>query len=87
MPPTSNLLRPHFTADDLASLGSGVFAYVREIEGIEAAKLLGNQMAVPPKAKLFCLYSAHGAPISISPNYQAALGSAMEHELIAATVH
>jgi hypothetical protein len=84
---TTNLHRPQFTADDLARLGAGVLAYVREIEGTEAAKLLGNQMVVPPEAKLFCLYSAHGAPISISPNYQAALGSAMEHELIAAAVH
>jgi hypothetical protein len=36
---------------------------------------------------VFCLYNANGAPISISQNYQAAIGSAIEHDLIAASVH
>jgi hypothetical protein len=73
--------------EDLAHLGGGVLAYVRKIEAAAAAKLLGSQMQVPPNAELFCLYNANGSPISISPNYEAAIGSAHEHELIAASVH
>jgi hypothetical protein len=79
--------KPVISTADLAHLGGGVLAYVREIEGREAAKLLGNQMQVPPNAILFCLYNADGAPISISPTLEGAVGSAIEHELIAATVH
>jgi hypothetical protein len=83
----SNQLKQIMSAEDLAHLGGGVFAYVRKIEASAAAKLIGNQMQVPADAQLFCLYNANGAPISISANYQAAIGSAHEHELIPASVH
>jgi hypothetical protein len=79
--------KPVMSTEDLAHLGGGVLAYIRQIEGAAAAKLIGDQIAVPPDAKLYCLYNANGSPISISQNYQAAIGSAIEHELIAATVH
>ena len=74
------------SAEQLALLGNGVLAYVREIEGRNAAALLGDKMYIAPDAKLFCLYNANGQPISISQTHEAALGSAFEHELIAATL-
>ncbi|MCA0433845.1 MAG: DUF1150 domain-containing protein [Proteobacteria bacterium] len=75
------------TEQDLAHLGGGVLAYVREIEGKDAIKLLGEKIAVPAKGKLFCLYNADGTPISISGTREAAIGSALEHELVPASVH
>ncbi len=81
------LEKPMISSAELAHLGGGVLAYVRKIEAAAAAKLVGKQITVPPNAELFCLYTASGAPISISANYEAALGSAVEHELIAASVH
>lgn len=71
----------------LAALGGGVFGYVKEIEGAEAVKLLGERIHVSPTARLFCLYNADGSPISISGSREAAMSSAMEHELVAASVH
>ncbi len=79
--------KPVISSIDLAHLGGGVLAYVRKIEAAAAAKLVGSPIQVPPNAELFCLYTASGSPISISANYEAALGSAIEHELIAASVH
>ena len=75
------------TAEELAALGGGVFAYVKKIAGFEAQALLGGQMTIPADAELYCLYNANGAPISISQDYDSALGSAMEHELTPASVH
>ena len=75
------------TPEQLASLGGGVLAYVREIEAKDAKVLLGEGMVLPPKAKLFCLYNADGTPVSISGTREAALGSAFEHELTPASVH
>ncbi len=75
------------TAQDLAHLGGGVLAYVREIEADDARKLMGDRIALAPTAKLFCLYNADGTPISISGSHEAAISSAMEHELVAASVH
>ena len=37
----------------LAALGGGVLGYVREIEGADAVKLLGDRINVAPKARLF----------------------------------
>jgi hypothetical protein len=71
----------------LAALGGGVLAYVKEIEGADAVKLLGEQVNVPPHAKLYCLYGADGSPISISGSREAAISSAIEHELLPASLH
>jgi hypothetical protein len=75
------------TEDQFAHLGGGMVAYVREIEGREAVKMLGQQIKVAPEAKLFCLYNADGSPISISGSREAAMNSALEHELVPASVH
>jgi hypothetical protein len=83
----SRFTRPEISSAELANIGGGVLAYVRKIEAAAAAKLIGNQIAVAPNSVLYCLYTASGAPISISANYEAAIGSAMEHELIPASVH
>ena len=72
---------------DLASLGGGALAYIREIEGKEAIRLLGHQVNVAPNARLFCLYNADGTPVSISGSREAAIGSAAEHELMPMSVH
>jgi hypothetical protein len=71
----------------LAALGGGVVGYVKEIQGDEAVKLLGERIHVSPKARLFCLYNADGSPLSISGSREAAISSAEEHELVAASVH
>lgn len=73
--------------EDLARLGGGALAYIREIEGAEAVRLMGSATRVAPNAKLFCLYHADGSPISISGTREAAVGSAFEHELLPMSVH
>lgn len=72
---------------DLARLGGGALAYIREIEGRDAMKLLGANARVPAKARLFCLYGADGTPVSISDSHDGATASASEHELLAVSVH
>jgi hypothetical protein len=80
-----------FTAQHLQGLGGGVLGYVREIAAQEAKAMLGGQigngMVIPPLAKLYCLYNADGTPISISGSREAAIGSALEHDLMPASVH
>jgi hypothetical protein len=48
---------------------------------------VGPQARVAPDAKLFCLFNANGAPISISGTREAAADSAAEHELVAISLH
>jgi hypothetical protein len=78
---------PAVTSEQLAKLGGGVLGYVREIDVSAAKQLLGQAAVIPPQARLFALYNADGSPVSISGTREAALGSAFEHELMAASVH
>jgi hypothetical protein len=78
---------PELSPEDLAQLGGGALAYIREIEGKEAARLMGEQARVAPSARLFALYHADGTPVSISGTREAAEGSAYEHELMPMSVH
>lgn len=73
--------------EDLALIGGGALGYIREIEAVEAKRLLGNQAQVAANTRLFCLYHADGKPISISGTREAAIGSAAEHELLPMSVH
>lgn len=82
-----NTDRIMLSPQDLARLGGGVLGYVREIEADEARVLLGGGALVPAKSKLFCLYNADGTPLSISGSREAAIGSALEHDLMPASVH
>jgi hypothetical protein len=75
------------SADQLQAIGNGTLAYVKKIEAEVAAKLIGQPVHVLQGQDLFCLYNANGAPISISQTYEAAVGNAMEHELVAGLVH
>ena len=79
--------KSEFSAAELAQLGGGALAYIREIEGLEAIRLIVAQAAVPREARLFCLYAADGTPVSISGSREAAIGSAFEHELLPMSVH
>ncbi len=73
--------------EQLQAIGNGFVAYVKPIALDDAAKLLGQPIKLGPQDKLYCLYNANGAPISISQSYDAAVGSAMEHELVSVRVH
>ena len=76
-----------FSEQDLARLGGGALAYIREIQGKEAIRLLGQETAIPQNSRLFCLYHANGTPVSISESREAAIGSAFDHELMPMSVH
>ena len=75
------------TVEELAQLGNGALSYIREVEGRDVIKMVGQQAQVAPDAKLFCLFNANGSPISISGTREAAADSAAEHELVAISLH
>lgn len=84
---TNRMVLEAVTPEALARMGGGQLGYVREIAIKDAKLLLGDEMQIPPKARLFCLYGADGTPVSISGSLEAALGSALAHDLIPASVH
>lgn len=72
---------------DLASLGGGIVAYIREIEREKAEILLGVRVRAGRQKSLFCVYMADGTPFSISASREAAVANAFEHNLTPVSVH
>ena len=72
--------------EQLQAIGNGFLAYVKAIEPTDAARMLGQPVQAGPEGKLFALFNANGMPISISQSFEAAVGNAEEHELVAARV-
>jgi hypothetical protein len=83
----TELKRSDLSAQDLANLGEGTLAYIRQIGATDAVKLLGPRINVPKDARLYCLYAADGTPVSISGTHEAAVANAFEHELMPMSVH
>lgn len=73
--------------EQLQAIGSGFLAYVKAIAVEDAVRMLGQPIAAGPEGKLFALFGANGQPISISQSREAAIGNAMEHELVPASLH
>lgn len=74
------------STQDFAVLGGGEVAYVKEISGRAASKIVrkaGGEMAsFPARAKLFALHAADGTPIAITDTRESAEANAMENDLI-----
>ena len=82
-----NETRRVISRSDLAGLGDGHVAYIREIGPEQASELLGDQVELPSGSKLFCLYMADGTPFAISASFEAAMANAFEHDLLPMSVH
>jgi len=82
-----NKFHPNVSPAELQAIGSGFLAYVKPMDAQDASKLLGQEVEIPAGQHLYGLFNANGAPISISQSFEAAAGSAVEHELTPVRVH
>ena len=72
---------------ELANLGDGQIAYIRQMSPSEAKRLFPGVKGLPRGIVLFSLHGADGTPIALTDSRQAALGHAVEGELEVASVH
>lgn len=72
---------------ELASLGGGEIAYVKELTSDEAERLFPAVKDLPRGIHLFALHAADGTPIALTDSMQAAIGHAAEDDLEVARVH
>lgn len=72
---------------DLANLGEGQIAYIRQMTSSQARRLFPGVQGLPRGINLFSLHSADGTPIALTDSRQAALGHAVEGELEVASLH
>lgn len=72
---------------ELARLGGGQVAYIREMSSDEAKERFPAIEGLPKGLHLFALHAADGTPLAITDTRSAAIEHAMGDELQIATVH
>jgi hypothetical protein len=79
--------RMALTPVELARLGDGEVAYIRQMTAKEAGKIYPAIKGIPKGIELFSLNAADGTPLALTDSRQAAMAQANEGELAIATVH
>lgn len=84
---TRNDQIPTLTETDLAHLGEGHVAYVREMDGEELNGKFPGLPKIEPDAKLWALFAANGQPILLSDARDRAIAGAFENDLVTVSIH
>lgn len=75
------------TQAQLAGLGEGVVAYLREIPSEELQGKFPGLPHIQPGTKLWALFAANGQPILLTDERSHAIASAMENDLTPVAIH
>jgi len=78
---------PIISQIELARLGGGQVAYIKELTSDEARRMFPSVEGLPNGLDLFSLHAADGTPIALTDTRQAAVSHAMGDELEIASVH
>ena len=84
---TDNDQRLNLSASDLAHLGEGSVAYLREIGSEELKGKFPGLAQLQPGLKLWALFAANGQPILLSDERDRAIAGAFENDLIPVSIH
>jgi hypothetical protein len=77
----------NFTPDQLAQIGGGKLAYVKNMTSDEVSKLYPEAPELAPGLNLFALFGADGTPILLADSEEAAIASAWQQELVTVSLH
>lgn len=75
------------TQDQLAHIGEGVVAYLREMPSEELKGKFPGLPDIAPGTRLWALFAANGDPILLSDARDRALAGAFENDLTPVAVH
>jgi hypothetical protein len=84
---TSTDTRPAVSQADLAHLGEGSVAYLREMGSEELKGKFPGLPEIQPGLKLWALFAADGRPILLSDERERALAGAAENDLVPVALH
>ena len=73
--------------EELAELGDGEVAYIREMTSDEVSRAFPAIEGLPEGINLFALHAADGRPIALTDDMATAIEHAIGDELEIATVH
>ncbi len=72
---------------ELAHLGDGQVAYIKEMTSDEAEEMFPSIEGIPVGINLFALHGADGTPLALTDSRSAALAHAIEDDLEVASLH
>ncbi len=75
------------TPQELAAMGQGHIAYMRELSGKEINEAFPGKIQVDPDARVWALFGADGTPIILAGDAGAAIQGAFQAELVPVAVH
>ncbi|MEO9339431.1 DUF1150 family protein [Mesorhizobium sp. SB112] len=76
-----------FTLSDLAHLGEGTVAYLREMDSDDLQVKFPGLPEIESGTRLWALFAADGRPILLSDERDRALAGAMENDLTPVAIH
>lgn len=81
-------LKPNLlTPTELAHLGEGTVAYLREIDSGDLTGKFPGITDIKPGIKLWALFAANGAPILLSDVREKAIAEALQNDLTPVVTH
>ena len=75
------------TPAELAHLGEGSLAYLRQIDSDELADKFPGMPHIAPGTKLWAVFAADGRPIMLTDARDAALAGALQNDLTPVSTH
>jgi hypothetical protein len=75
------------STEAFAHLGGGRIAYVKPIRSEDVKSLFPQAPELSPGMRLFSLHAADGTPIMLTDSREAAVASALSHDLQTVSVH
>lgn len=85
---TENERKISMTSDQLATIGEGVVAYMREMDAQDLrGKFPDSIPQMAPGTRLWALFGADGKPILLTDGREAALAGAFQNDLTTVSVH
>ena len=79
--------RTSISENELAHLGEGTVAYVREMESDDLKGRFPGLPEIAAGTRLWALFAANGQPILLSDARDRALAGAMENDLTTVAIH
>jgi len=84
---TDNSSKFTVTPQQLANLGEGAIAYMREMDAEELKVKFPGMPDMVPGTKLWALFAANGQPILLADQRDAALAGAFQNDLKPVSLH
>ena len=79
--------RAFMSRRELAQLGDGEVAYIKQLDPEVAEKLFPALQKAPKGIDLFAVLGADGTPIALADSRKAAIANAIENDLVPVSVH